>query len=370
MGIAVAGRPWCLLTGTQFSPIYPETLWGDRHARVMAASTAESSRCSTPCDKKPSTGKPSWFGACVTAALEGSHEVAFTDALLTAIEPHVEKARRVREERRAKDAAAFAEMKRKHDEVHVDDGVVFGMPPAAMKEAEFRWDAAAFPLRETLCTALGIDNDKLHLLHEIYDDSVPKRDVLSGLLSADRRAAFHHAYDVWVRTVAAPMVAALTGTRRVHYSAFPCIRVVRPGEFSIGVHCDTAYGFSPFNINFWVPLVDGLSGTSTLYVESEPGREDWHAIGGGYGTATRFFGAQCLHFSLENATALTRVSLDFRLIPEELWLESHDQYTKVPGYYIACEAPCESKGGSAGGVWLRCEAVLPTPDHRVGFPFT
>ena len=77
-----------------------------------------------------------------------------------------------------------------------------------------------------------------------------------------------------------------------------------------------------------------------------------------------------MHFSLENATALTRVSLDFRLIPEELWLESHDQYTKLPGYYIACEAPCESEGGSVGGVWLRCEAVLPTPDHRVGFPFT
>ena len=25
---------------------------------------------------------------------------------------------------------------------------------------------------------------------------------------------------------------------RVRYQAFPCIRVVRPGEFSIGPHCD------------------------------------------------------------------------------------------------------------------------------------
>ena len=42
----------------------------------------------------------------------------------------------------------------------------------------------------------------------------------------------------------------------VYYQAFPCVRVVTPGAFSIGPHCDASYGHHPCSVNFYVPLTD------------------------------------------------------------------------------------------------------------------
>eukprot|EP00607_Mallomonas_marina_P003945 CAMPEP_0182436794 /NCGR_PEP_ID=MMETSP1167-20130531/83638_1 /TAXON_ID=2988 /ORGANISM="Mallomonas Sp, Strain CCMP3275" /LENGTH=108 /DNA_ID=CAMNT_0024629341 /DNA_START=726 /DNA_END=1049 /DNA_ORIENTATION=- len=96
------------------------------------------------------------------------------------------------------------------------------------------------------------------------------------------------------------------------------------------------YGFHPANINFYVPLTS-IYGTNSLVVESSPGGEDWHAMESHYGQVIRFWGAQCAHFTTENCTATTRVSLDFRVIEDNYWDEMHDQYTSKPGYYTVCE---------------------------------
>jgi hypothetical protein len=156
------------------------------------------------------------------------------------------------------------------------------------------------------------------------------------------------------------------------------MRIVRPGEFSIGPHCDAYYGFSQANINFYVPLTK-ISGTNSLILESEPGKEDWHTIELEYGGIKRFYGAQCSHFTPENTTDDTRVSLDFRIICDEHWIEDHDHFTKTPGYYATCEylAPedkdkddddVDDCNSSAAGRWVVVGDVLD-PDWRVGFPF-
>ena len=114
--------------------------------------------------------------------------------------------------------------------------------------------------------------------------------------------------------------------------------MVRPGEFSIGVHCDASYGFSVANINYYLPLTS-IDGTNSLVVESSPGQEDWHALCMTYGQLFRFYGALCLHFTPENTTNDTRISFDFRVIPGNLWVVNHDQYTATPGYYACCKRP-------------------------------
>ena len=48
-------------------------------------------------------------------------------------------------------------------------------------------------------------------------------------------------------------------------------------------------------------------------------------------------GSQCSHFTAENATDQTRVSLDFRVIIDRYWILEHDQFTSSPGkrfYYL------------------------------------
>jgi hypothetical protein len=140
--------------------------------------------------------------------------------------------------------------------------------------------------------------------------------------------------------------------------------VVRPSEFSIGPHCDAAYGFSQANINFYIPLTP-IYGTNSLILESAPGLENWHTIELEYGGIARFWGAQCSHFTAENTTNQTRISLDFRIIEDIYWISSHDQFTISPGYYSSCSfQPHDNQ-------WILDVPFdkLPQPDWRNGFPF-
>ena len=67
---------------------------------------------------------------------------------------------------------------------------------------------------------------------------------------------------------------------------------------------------------------------------------------------------------MENTTATTRVSMDFRVIPGSLWDET-DHYSGSPGYYVKAV-----KQSDEGGVRWVCAEALPDPDARNGFPFT
>ena len=110
--------------------------------------------------------------------------------------------------------------------------------------------------------------------------------------------SFQHVYDEFVRTVCIPHVVQDGGRDDkdqeeeeqetvFYYQAFPCLRVIQPKEFSIGPHSDIAYGHHPCCVNFYVPLttIAADQNTSTVFLESRPGSEDWHPILGGYGTS-------------------------------------------------------------------------------------
>eukprot|EP00041_Stephanoeca_diplocostata_P027489 m.756519 g.756519 ORF g.756519 m.756519 type:complete len:183 (-) comp23184_c0_seq10:2501-3049(-) len=100
---------------------------------------------------------------------------------------------------------------------------------------------------------------------------------------------------------------------------------------------------------------------------------DWHAVTGDYGAVVKHFaGASCVHWTTENTTNLTRVSLDFRLIAGPMFHAfkcggAHkggqlDVYRQPPGgYYSRCEL--------TDGGWTRV-GDLAEPDARIGFPWT
>ena len=75
-------------------------------------------------------------------------------------------------------------------------------------------------------------------------------------------------------------------------------------------------------------------------------------IEGGYGMIKRFWGAQCIHFTTENTTIHTRISLDFRLIDARYWIPDHDQYSSEPGYYASCSLT-DSSGPTDNGRYVR-----------------
>ena len=264
------------------------------------------------------------------------------------------------------------------------------------RESRFTFDPAAHPLRAAFLQCLGLgEHEHLEYLHalrpQLSADAGKRRDrdgkleLLSGLLDAGRRRRFHEAYDAFVRRCVLPLVSRrFAGEPLTHcyYQSFPCVRVVRPGEFSIGCHCDASYGFPQAAINCWLPLT-AAAGTNSLTVESSPGAEDWHSLEGTLGDAWLFHGSLCLHFTPANTTAATRVSLDLRLVPGPLWEQHHDRFCcdagpdpdPDPGSVAAAADPGSAYFTcarlSSGGEWERATegGRLMEPDHRVGFPF-
>ncbi|KAJ1462145.1 hypothetical protein M885DRAFT_409777, partial [Pelagophyceae sp. CCMP2097] len=97
------------------------------------------------------------------------------------------------------------------------------------------------------------------------------------------------------------------------YQRFPCVRVQLPGELTIGPHVDAAYGHAAATMNISA-LLTKARGTNALVYESAPGVEDWRPFEGRPGNALCFEGGSAAHFTTENTTLDTRVSLDVRLV--------------------------------------------------------
>jgi hypothetical protein len=82
----------------------------------------------------------------------------------------------------------------------------------------------------------------------------------------------------------------------------------------IGLHCDGDYNHPSTEINYMLTIT-GQSETNSCYVESEPGKGDFHPININYGEVFRFYGNKCRHYNKRNRTNQSRISFDFRIIP-------------------------------------------------------
>mmetsp|Transcript_41513 Transcript_41513/g.58416 ORF Transcript_41513/g.58416 Transcript_41513/m.58416 type:complete len:687 (-) Transcript_41513:104-2164(-) len=340
---------------------------------------------STMLPREPQPTK--WFGYDVRKVTDGSPEAPnFNSADLRRImESHIAKAQKKREE------------SRNPLDLRVDLSIAsaVGVPYTSLREERrFLYDEHTHPLAQVLAETLGVEDlSQLHK-HEIQD----KKTLLNPLLDKNTRRRFHECFDNFVTSFCIPLLhsiaitkdvfhtmSSLTSSKIVYrYQAFPCLRVVRPNEFSIGPHCDAAYGHSIGNLNFHIPLTP-VYGTNALFTESHPGREDWHPLTTkSPGLGFLFDGARCLHFTLENTTDVTRVSIDFRIAIYREGYEGdagglcskhimEDRFSRAgPGYYdeASIDLGIEQTYLPGSIVAKKCAHRLLDPDLRVGFPFT
>jgi hypothetical protein len=107
----------------------------------------------------------------------------------------------------------------------------------------------------------------------------------------------------------------------------------------IGFHCDGDYNHPASEMNYMLTIT-GQSDTNSCYVESEPGKGDFHPIAIRYGEVFRFYGNRCRHFNKKNVSNQTRISFDFRIIPASQYQEIDSSAVHsgrkfvVGGYYI------------------------------------
>jgi len=378
--------------------------------------------CIVPIDiinTQSSTKSKNWFGANIRSYTHDDPGVPIFDSgLREYMEPHVTKARKKREEH----YKTLAEKRELNP--YSPNKTVRAPYPSLRVERSFLFDVETYPLHQILANTIGVEDLSLIHQHEEQD----KRALLSKLLNLNSRKEFHECYDNFVTSICIPLIHSqgvsdnlfstrFSGQQEVcyRYQAFPCIRVMKPGEFSIGPHCDMVYGHSIANINFHIPLTPTF-GTNALYTETHPGKEDWHPLTAkSLGLGYIFDGARCLHFSLENTTNRTRVSLDFRIAisrkndsessqnnghSNSIFLRSYhlaetavedcalddlscsetmleDNYSAVAGYYD--EAFVNLGYINHPRIQYLCGSVvrkrnnhvgeLLSPDRRVGFPF-
>ncbi len=247
------------------------------------------------------------FGMDLRRETGGSPDVPeFGTMLRRTMEPHLRKARILRENNRS----------RTNLEVHAAIANSVGVPYVRLRqERPFLYDTDTHPMHEILATTLGISD--LSTLHERGD----LRRLMAPLLSKTQRKLFHEAYDTFVTSFCIPLLHSLAmsqnlfhgSTSRIsyRYQAFPKIRILRPGDASEGPQCGTANGFSVGCLHFHVPLTPA-TGTNALYTESHPGKENWHPLmTKSVGLGFLFDGARCLHFNMENTTSFTSVALEF-----------------------------------------------------------
>jgi len=103
------------------------------------------------------------------------------------------------------------------------------------------------------------------------------------------------------------------------YQSEPTLRVQMPGEHApIKMHSDSDYLQHPAEVNFWLP-VTRVWGNNTLHLESAPGKGDFQPLELEYGQYCRFWGNRCRHYTCANDTGATRLSMDFRIVPGDLY---------------------------------------------------
>ena len=213
------------------------------------------------------------------------------------------------------------------------------LPPKLLEERLIDYDTSAHPFREIVAGILGVDATtglpELHQAEFVHTFLKQQRKLGSTPVDSRYKAAggcrFHEklrlCYREFLREVVLPLFpdAAEEGGGGLLYQREPNLRCHLPGTGRQMVlrHCDADYFHQPNELNFWLPLTP-CYGTNTLWVESAAGRGDYRPVEIRVGQMLRFHGHQCDHFTLPNDTPHTRLSLDFRVVPQRHFLERYE----------------------------------------------
>jgi perosamine synthetase len=106
------------------------------------------------------------------------------------------------------------------------------------------------------------------------------------------------------------------------YQSFPSIRFQFINNTTVPPHCDSdELGRHPLGErNFLIPIT-AMYGTNRLFIETEPGKKDYQGVTLNPGELFVFDGNRCVHYNENNVEPTIRISLDFRVIHRQQYLE-------------------------------------------------
>ena len=132
----------------------------------------------------------------------------------------------------------------------------------------------------------------------------------------DGDSDFQRLYDRFIVEV----VSKFIDGKKFLYQKTPTFRVHIPDNVAVGGwHKDSDYNHPDGEVNFIVPLTKAYD-TNTIWSETAPGLEDFNPFIMDVGEIVQFNGNRCLHGNKTNATGVTRISFDFRIIPYHAYI--------------------------------------------------
>jgi hypothetical protein len=184
------------------------------------------------------------------------------------------------------------------------------------------YDTERYPFARLVAEHLGVAD--LSLLHNQYSYALLTRET-DQMTPLHRRLydigeAFYDMYRMFVFQE----VRKLLG-ENVIYQRKPSFRFQLPGNIAVGkFHRDRDNFHDTTEINLWVPLTP-ITPDTAVWVESREGARDFRPCLLNYGEVLVFDGANLEHGNQINHSGRTRLSFDFRVVPEALFRDSDKQ---------------------------------------------
>ena len=179
----------------------------------------------------------------------------------------------------------------------------------------FEYPISTYPFRESIIELIG--EDELELLHRKFDFFLLEREkdqstkFHKDFYAKYAGSTFEKLYEKFIQD----FIQGLLETKVIN-QAKPTFRVHMNDNLGVGeFHKDSDYDHPIEEINLLIPVTKA-SETSTIWIESQPGLKDYAPVNLDYGQCLVFKGSKLEHGNKINRTGKTRVSFDFRVIPE------------------------------------------------------
>ena len=207
------------------------------------------------------------------------------------------------------------------------------------KRVIYSYETEAFPFQDIFSSLFDIDSHQLEDLH----DHLPKELLPSSVVSVNNdqnqeiykvlysidpaynlkkktsNGVFLDLYEKFVHHISKNIFK-----ENVIYQKKPTLRVNFPGNKAVGDwHRDRDYNHAPEEINIWVPVTRAIE-TNTIWTESSFDLEDYTPVNQKFGELL-IFDSGLKHGNVLNEENKTRVSFDFRVIPESVYKENQSK---------------------------------------------
>ena len=150
---------------------------------------------------------------------------------------------------------------------------------------------------------LTFENDQRTKFHKIFYDQI-------------RESHFLTIYNSFVKEVILPQFE-----QDILYQKIPTFRIQVPNNISVAeFHKDKTYSHSPHEVNIFLPITSAKD-TYTIWVESVEDLGDYEPMESDYGEYYLWDGANLTHGNKTNTYDLTRISVDFRILPYKNYSE-------------------------------------------------